>query len=285
MECTWRESALVFFMDKLCFFANSLLPSSFCTPKDLRILISSGKASSWSDFHIACSAFHISSTDRDLCVDVSFSLLVFFAACSGFLGLSWGDALDFIHEATALLALCHLEKYSKRSEMVAILSCWAPVVKTWTFLTSGSSGEMSRFTLSFLFGSSHCHKKGGPLSHRESIRSCGERPGEDSCAGFLLVLMYFHWSGALMSRICCNWLATKTWKCWVSFLIIIGEDNLAICVRHLRNLVVLKLFLQWGTDPFGEQSCRQFESRDRNRFLSSYSNLANDEAAVDQCHL
>ena len=32
-------------------------------------------------------SFRISSADGDLYVDVSFSLLVFFAACSGFLGL------------------------------------------------------------------------------------------------------------------------------------------------------------------------------------------------------
>ena len=75
--------------------------------------------------------------------------------------------MSFVHAATALLALCQSEKYSKRSEMVAILSGSVLVAKTCTFLTSGSSGEMSRFTSSFLFGSSRSHKKGGPLSHRE----------------------------------------------------------------------------------------------------------------------
>ena len=61
----------------------------------------------------------------------------------------------------------------------------------------------------------------------------------------------------------------------------IAEDYLTICVKHLRNLVELKLFSQRGADPYGQQGCRQFESRDRNGFQWSYSSFAHDEAAVD----
>ena len=61
----------------------------------------------------------------------------------------------------------------------------------------------------------------------------------------------------------------------------IAEDYLTICVKHLRNLVELNLFLQLGTDPYGEQGSWQFESRDRNRFQWNYSSLAHDKAPLD----
>jgi len=156
--------------------------------------------------------------------------------------------------------------------MVAILSCRAPITKAWTFLTSGVSGA-------FHFGSSCCHKKGGPLSHWESTRSCGETRRKDSSAGFCLPQCISTDQGC-----CCFvlllWVGHENVQA-SGIVLDIAEDHLTICVEHLGNLVELKLLLQQGADPYVEQGCQQLESRDRNRFQWSYLSLAHDEAAVD----
>ena len=79
------------------------------------------------------------------------------------------------------------------------------VVMAEVFFISGSSGGMymgsalSRILCLF----SGFPRKSGPFHQREfSMRFCTYRPQEASSAGFLSVSTYFHWLGAVQSRIC-----------------------------------------------------------------------------------
>ena len=105
-----------------------------------------------------------------------------FPASSGrFLNMSWRRR----QTATARLALCQIEKYSKRFSRENFSS--VPVARVETRLTSGSSDERGAGSLTGCW-ESHCfHRKSGPFHHLAfSHNSCAPRPREASSAGLLL---------------------------------------------------------------------------------------------------